>query len=238
MSLYTSLSGMMVHLFRQDVTANNIANINTTGFKSSRAETQENAGTGGAHTAATSRSTDQGAFMQTGRNMDMAVEGRGFFPLVTASGTRAYTRDGTFHVDRDGNIVTSGGYRLDANITIPQGTQSLRISPDGDVYALTHGSTIPKRLGRIELVNFFNPQGLNSIGNNFYAQTTASGPAIMGLPGSNGFGQILSGALETSNTDIVREMTDMIINQRGMEVNLKAVQTNDRLLGMLLDLKK
>jgi flagellar basal-body rod protein FlgG len=236
MSIYTSLSGIMVHMLRQDVTANNIANINTTGFKSSRAETQENHGLTGAHTSATSRSNAQGAFLQTSRNMDMAVEGRGFFPLKTPNGETAYTRDGTFHVDSQGRIVSSNGYRLDADITVPSSAQSLRIGPDGNVFAISNGNS--QHIGRIEMANFFNPQGLAGAGGNLYRQTAASGPAVLGYPGQNGFGTVLSGSLETSNVSIVKEMTDMIINQRGMEVNLKATQTQDRLLGMLLDLKK
>ena len=237
MSIFTSLSGMMVHLFRQDVTAHNLANVNTTGYKSSRAELKDLLGMGGAQVAATSRDHSQGAFLSTERTMDMAVEGRGLFPLKTPDGGTAYTRDGTFHIDVDGNIVNSNGYILDADITVPENASGLRISPDGFIFAtLENGGT--QELGRISLANFFNPQGLSNAGDNLYHQTAASGPAVFGYPGANGFGTVLSGNLETSNVSIIKEMTDMIINQRGMEANLKAVQTHDAMFGTVLDMKR
>ena len=227
---------MLVHQFRQDVTANNIANVNTTGFKSSRVDLQENYAMSGAHAGATPRSLAPGAFLSTDRSLDMAVEGRGFFPVKTPSGTAAFTRDGTFHTDAEGNIVNSNGYRLDVDFTLPEGTNGLRISPDGFVYANSADGT--RELGRISLAHFFNPQGLDASGNNLYLQSAASGPAVYGYPGENGFGRVLSGSLETSNVSLVQEMTDMIINQRGMEVNLKTTQTYDSMFVTLINMKR
>jgi flagellar basal-body rod protein FlgG len=238
MSIYTSLSGMMVHLFRQDVTANNIANVNTTGYKSSRAAMQELIGLSGANVSGTSRDNSQGSFLMTDRNMDMAVEGRGFFPLTAPDGSQVYTRDGTFHVDANGNIVAANGYRLDAGITVPSDATRLQISPGGEIFAFSGDSTTPQSLGRLSLAHFFNPLGLDATGNNLYAQSAASGPPVLSYPGENGFGTVLSGSLETSNVNIIKEMTDMVINQRGMEANLKVTKTYDQLLGMLINLKR
>jgi flagellar basal-body rod protein FlgG len=132
--------------------------------------------------------------------------------------------------------VNSNGYRLDVDFDVPEGTTGLRISPDGFVYGSGNSGT--RELGRISLAHFFNPQGLDAAGNNLYLQTPASGPAVYGYPGENGFGRVLSGSLETSNVSVIREMTDMIINQRGMEVNLKATQTHDSMFLTLINMKR
>jgi flagellar basal-body rod protein FlgG len=233
-----------------DTIANNLANVNTTGFKRSRAsfedvlyETLEGARVvnprdtttlppvqigKGVKLAAVLRLHTQGATEQTGRPLDVAIDGDGFFQVERPDGTTGYTRDGSLTVSDTGAITTTEGYRLQPNVTIPPDAQNLTISPSGVVTATNNGQTI--ELGRIELARFVNPSGLMSLGGNLYAETPASGQPVLGAPQDNGFGQLLQGQLESSNVEIVQEMTDMIAAQRAYEINAKAVQAGEDMM--------
>jgi flagellar basal-body rod protein FlgG len=230
--------------------ANNLANVNTTGFKRSRVsfedvlyETLEGARVvnprdaqtlapvqigKGVRMAAILRLHSQGAPEQTGRPLDLAIDGEGFFQVQRPDGTIAYTRDGTFTMSDTGAITTNGGYRLLPNVTVPPDAQNLTISPAGVVTATNNGNTV--ELGRIELARFVNPSGLMSLGENQYAETAASGQPQTGAPQEPGFGRLLQGMLESSNVEIVQEMTDMIAAQRAYEINAKAVQAGEDMM--------
>ncbi|HEU4587350.1 MAG TPA: flagellar basal-body rod protein FlgG [Gemmatimonadales bacterium] len=248
--LRTSASGMKAQQLMVDTIANNLANVNTTGFKRSRVsfedvlyETIQGAQVvnpkdqqtlapvqigKGVRLSAILRLHSQGAPEQTGRPLDLAIDGDGFFQVQRPDGTTAYTRDGTFTMSDTGAITTNGGYRLVPNITVPPDAQTLTISPAGVVTATNNGNTI--ELGRIELARFVNPSGLMALGENQYAETAASGQPITGAPQEPGFGRLLQGTLESSNVEIVQEMTDMIAAQRAYEINAKAVQAGEDMM--------
>jgi flagellar basal-body rod protein FlgG len=249
--LRTSASGMRAQQIMVDTIANNLANVNTTGFKRSRVsfedvlyETLEGARTvnpqdaqtlapvqigKGVRLAAINRLHTQGAPEQTDRPLDLAVEGDGLFQVQKPDGTTAYTRDGTFSVSDTGAIVTNGGYKLLPGVNLPQDAQGITISPSGMVSA-TSGSGQPIDLGRIELARFVNPTGLMALGENLYAETAASGQPLTGFPQEQGFGRVLQGMLEGSNVEIVQEMTDMIAAQRAYEINAKAIRAGEDMM--------
>jgi flagellar basal-body rod protein FlgG len=255
--LRTSASGMRAQQLMVDTIANNLANVNTTGFKRSRVsfedvlyETLEQPRTvnpndsqtiapvqigKGVRLGAITRLHTQGAPEQTGRLLDVAIQGDGFFQVEKPDGTTAYTRDGSFGVSDTGALVTNDGYRVLPNVTLPQDVQDVSISPSGLVQA-NNGSGQPIELGRIELARFVNPSGLMSLGENLYAETAASGQPVTGFPQELGFGKLMQGYLESSNVEIVQEMTDMIAAQRAYEINAKAIRAGEDMMQATNDL--
>jgi len=235
-----------------DNIAHNLANVNTIGFKSRRADFQDllyqNLRQAGAASTATTDipvglqiglgtkpvATEilltQGDFSATENPLDMVIEGQGFFQVRLTDGQTAYTRNGSFHLDRDGNMVTADGDFLDPQISIPQDQVSVTIGADGTVSVLQAGQTQPQQVGRIEIANFQNAAGLQAIGKNLYLATQASGEAIVGTPGENGLGTLLSGFVEQSNVSVVEEMVNMIVSQRAYEASSKVIRTADEML--------
>ncbi len=256
--LRTSASGMIAQQKMIDVIANNLAYVNTTGFKRSRVNFEDvlyesvqgarvvnYAGSGtlapiqigkGVRVSAVERLHAQGTPERTDRPLDLTIEGDGFFQIERPDGTIASTRDGSFSLSDSGAIVTSEGYVVQPGITIPTEASQITISSTGIVSALTQGSASPTEIGKIELARFLNPMGLQAIGENQYIQTAASGEPITGFPQDEGFGQVIQGELEASNVEIVEEMTDMIAAQRAYEINAKAVQAGDEMLQTTHDL--
>lgn len=259
-ALWTSASGMMAQQLNTDVIANNLANVNTTGFKASRADFQDllyqtirPAGTSntsgtqmpvgiqvghGTRTIAIQKIFTQGDYEETGNPFDMVIEGDGFFQIALPDGSTAYTRAGSFKLDSMGRLVTSDGFLMKDQITIPQEAQDVTITSDGTVQALMPGQTLPQQLGVIELARFPNPAGLSSIGHNLYIATASSGTPITGTPGSNGLGTIVQRSLEMSNVKVVEEMVNLIVAQRAYEINSKAIQTADEMLGIANNLRR
>ncbi len=259
-SLWTAATGMEAQQLNIDTISNNLANVNTAGFKRSRADfedllyqTIKEAGvastanttepTGiqvglGVKTAAVVKNFAQGNFKETGNPLDIAIAGNGFFQITMPDGTISYTRDGAFKIDNNGRIVTSEGYPLSPAITIPGDTVSINIGNDGTVSVLEAGQNTPTQIGQIQLVNFINPAGLKSLGHNLYQETASSGTAQTGNPGSNGLGTIEQGVLEMSNVSVVQEMVEMIAGQRAYETNAKAIQTSDEMLQTANNLKR
>lgn len=258
-SLYTAATGMWAQQFKMDTVSNNIANVDTAGFKKVKAEFQDliysyskNAGaataqnsttpTGiyvghGVRLAATTRLFTQGNIENTGNALDLAISGDGFFRIQLQDGRIAYTRDGQFKIDNQGRVVTANGLLLDPAITVPQNAVSLTISPDGIVSAELADGTI-QQLGNITITRFVNPAGLKSIGDNLYIQTAASGEPIEGTPGQDGFGTILQGYVEKSNVDVVKEMVDMITAMRAYEFNSRSIMTADQMLQTASNLRR
>lgn len=251
--LRASASGMRAQQTRIDTIANNLANVNTTGYKRSRAnfedmlyETLQGSqlvryeGTEtlapvqigrGVKLADIQRVHTQGAFERTDNPFDLAIEGDGFFTLQLPSGNLAYTRDGTFTRAADtGMLVTHAGYTLQPEISVPPEATQVTISPTGIVSAILGNSGEQIELGQLEISRFANPSGLLSLGGNNYSATPASGDAITGIPMEDGFGQVVQGVLETSNVEIVQEMVDMITAQRAYEVNSKAIKTAEEMI--------
>jgi flagellar basal-body rod protein FlgG len=259
-SLWTAASGMKSQSLNIDVISNNLANVNTTGFKTSRAdfqdllyETLRQAGTSssattdvptgiqvghGSRPVATHKMFTQGDFQQTKNELDMAIEGDGFFQITQPTGEIAYSRDGAFKMDRDGRIVTSDGFLLEPEITIPSDSISLTIGLDGTVSVLQAGSSTPTEIGTITLARFINPAGLHSIGRNLYLPTNASGDAIVGTAGEDGIGSLSQGFLEMSNVSVVDEMVKMITAQRAYEINSKTIQAADDMLQQANNVKR
>ncbi|MDX1809921.1 MAG: flagellar basal-body rod protein FlgG [Sulfurospirillaceae bacterium] len=259
-SLYTAATGMIAQQTQIDTTSNNIANVNTIGYKKQRAEfadlmyqTMEYAGTATSNTTvsptgievglgvrptAISKLFTQGNFKETGNPLDMAITGQGFFQIQLPDGSTAYTRNGSFKLDSNGNIVNSDGYQLIPQITIPQDATQISIGTDGTVSVMQAGQTQMSQVGQIELANFVNPAGLHSLGNNNYINTTASGDAITSTPGLNGLGEIRQNFVEMSNVQLVEEMTDLITGQRAYEANSKAITTSDEMLQTVNGLKR
>ncbi len=261
-SLWTAATGMSTQQFHIDTIANNLSNVNTTGFKKNRADfedllyqTQRTAGTPatnvtvvptgievghGAKVAATQKMFQQGSLQQTGNPLDMALEGEGFFRVRTIDGTVAYTRDGTFKIDSNGQIVNSNGYFLDPPIIFPEGFQmtEVTISEDGKVYTKVAGSDNIIEVGQINLYRFVNPAGLKAIGGNLFKATVGSGPEIEGIPGYDGMAKVHQGFLEMSNVNLVDEMVDMIVAQRAYEINSKSVTTSDSMLATAINMKR
>lgn len=259
-SLYTAASGMMAEQLNTDNIAHNLANVNTTGFKKSRIEFQDlfyqtikEAGTPvtqgasvpvplqiglGVRSVAEQKMFVQGNLAQTDHQFDMAIAGEGFFQVQLPNGEIAYTRDGSFKPDKDGNIVTANGNFIEPPITIPQDTLHFNITQDGAVTVNLPNQVDPQEIGQITLVRFVNPAGLNRIGDNLYVETAASGPAIEGQPQLEGFGSIQQQFLEQSNVKVVEEMVNLIVAQRAYEVNSKAIQTSDDMLSVANNLKR
>ncbi len=251
-ALYSAASGMAAQQTNVDNIAHNLANANTSGYKMRRAQFQDllyqtlvqpGAAAGqqtlvptglqlglGTRTASNEIIFTQGDFSQTNNPLDLVIQGRGFFPVRLPSGELAYTRSGSFHLDRDGNIVTGDGNPLDPQITLPPNAQQVTIGQDGTVSFTQPGQTASQQAGQIQLANFPNPAGLNSLGGNLYSPTDASGDAIVGTPGGQeGLGSILQGYIEQSNVSVVEEFINLIVAQRGYEANSKVVQAADNM---------
>lgn len=258
-ALWTAASGMTAQQLRIDTTANNIANVNTTGFKKSRVEFQDllyqrmrfagspiTAGsqipTGievghGVRPVATQKVFRQGPFTQTDNPLDVVIEGDGFFQIEMPDGTIAYTRDGGFKKDSEGRIVTSDGFPLADILPIPEDALEVSIATDGWVTVLRSDGQM-EQLGQIELALFVNPAGLSSFGRNLYVATAASGDPNVGPPGEGGRGLLAQGFLEMSNVEIVEEMVNMIISQRAYESNSRAIQASDDMLQTANNLRR
>lgn len=262
-SLRTAATGMYAQQLNVDIISNNLANVNTMGFKKSRVEFQDlmyqtlkpsviaeqatasiapameiQVGNG-TQTVATLKNFGQGDITPTTADgLDVAIQGDGFFQVKRPDGTVAYTRDGSFKLSPDGLIVTSAGYVVDPEIRISADTQKVIIGKDGTVTAVETGSADPVKLGQIELARFVNPAGLSAIGSNLLVETTSSGQPITGVAGSAGFGETLQGNLEASNVDVVEEMVSMIAAQRAYEINSKTVKTVEDMLTMANNLKR
>ena len=257
-SLWISKTGLDAQQTQMDVIANNLANVSTSGFKRSRAvfedllyqtlrqpgaqssqQTQLPSGLQvgtGVRPVATERIFTQGNLQQTGNDKDVAIQGAGFFQVLQPDGTTAYTRDGSFQVDSQGQLVTSSGFVVQPAITIPADAQSLTIGRDGTVSVLQAGSPQPVQVGSLQLATFINPAGLQSMGENLYVETAASGTANTNTPGSNGAGLLTQGYVETSNVNVVEELVNMIQTQRAYEINSKAITTSDQMLQRLAQL--
>jgi len=261
-SLWTAASGMVGQQFNIDTISNNLANVNTTGFKKLRPEfedllyqTQLLAGTPATETtevptgiqvghgvkvAATQKMFQQGSLQSTEQKTDLALAGDGFFKVQLYDGTVAYTRDGTWKVDSQRRMVNSAGYLMQPNITFPENFQkdTVAISKQGRITVKVNGSNDPVEVGRLEIYRFVNPAGLKNVGGNLYQTTPASGEEIAGQPGLNGMAQTVQGFLEMSNVKVVEEMVNMIVAQRAYEVNSKAIQTSDSMLATAIGLKR
>lgn len=259
-ALWSAATGMAAKQLDMDVIANNLANLNTAGFKRSRVDFQDvmyqtlrTAGstvaqgsrvpTGiqvglGTRPAAVQKIFSQGDFVQTENPLDVVIEGDGFFQVLMPDGSIAYTRNGSFKLDADGRMVTSDGFVLEPEIIIPPEASSISIGTDGTVSVMLAGEEQAQEVGRIEIARFVNPAGLMSIGRNLYKPTSASGQAQAGTPGMDGLGTLSQGFLEMSNVKVVEEMVNMIIAQRAYEVNSKAIQTADEMLGTANNLKR
>lgn len=251
-ALYTARTGLDAQDIRMRVIANNLANVNTTGFKRDRAEfetllyqtitppgaatsDQTQAPTGltigtGVRTSGTARLHTQGNIVDTGNALDLAIDGGGFFAISMPDGRTAYSRAGSFQRSAEGDIVTAEGYKLQPQITIPAGAQSISIGADGTVSYVGQGDTQSTVAGQILLSDFSNPAGLQPIGQNLYLETDASGNAIEGAPQSDSRGRLLQGNLEASNVNVVQELVDMIETQRAYEVNSKVISAVDGML--------
>ncbi|AHH14269.1 flagellar basal-body rod protein FlgG [Borrelia hermsii] len=261
-ALWTAASGMKAQQYNVDTIANNLSNVNTTGFKKIRAEfedliyqTQRRAGTPatedtvsplgnqvghGTKVSATHRIFGQGNLQATNLNTDVAIEGDGFYKILLPDGTYGYTRDGSFKIDANGTLVTSQGYKLLPDISFPEEyiKDSITISQEGIISVKVDENPEPIELGQIEIARFVNPAGLNAIGNNIFKETIGSGEEISGAPGSDGMGRLRQGILEMSNVSIAEEMVTMIVAQRAYEINSKAIQTSDNMLGIANNLKR
>jgi flagellar basal-body rod protein FlgG len=251
-SLWIAKTGLEAQQTRMSVVSQNLANINTTGYKRQRAMFEDllyqnvvqtggltsqqtesptglNIGTG-VHVVATDRQFQQGNIVTTDNPFDLSIQGRGFFEILLPDGSQAYSRDGTFQLDADGQLVTSAGYTLQPAITIPADAQSVTIGVDGVVSAVLPGTPQPVQIGTVQLTDFVNPAGLQPRGQNLYVETVSSGPPQPGTPGLNGLGTIGQGSLETSNVNVVEELVAMIETQRAYEMNSRAVETSDQML--------
>ena len=251
-SLYIAKTGLEAQQTNLDVVTNNLANVSTNGFKKSRAvfedllyqnvrqpgaqssqQTQLPSGLQigtGVRAVATERIHTQGNPQQTGNSKDVMINGSGFFQVLMPDGTTAYTRDGSFQTDNNGQLVTSSGYVLQPPITVPSNALTMTVGRDGTVSVTTPGTVAPTQIGSIQVSNFVNPAGLESLGENLYAETGASGTAQASTPGTNGTGVLMQGFVETSNVNVVEEMVNMIQTQRAYEINSKAITTSDQML--------
>lgn len=259
-AMNTAATGMVAQQSNIDNIANNLANVNTTGFKKARVEFQDilyqnfrKAGTAtaigaqlpvnldvgyGTRAVATSREFSPGSVQITKNPTDLAVAGNGFFQIQMPDGTTAYTRDGSFKISADGQLVTSDGFLMTPEITIPEDATDLSVAIDGQVFILVVGNDVPQEVGQIELARFINPAGLSAIGHNLFRETPASGTPITGTPGTEGLGTLDQGHLETSNVSVVDEMVNMIMAQRAYEINSKVIQTSDDMSQTINNLKR
>jgi flagellar basal-body rod protein FlgG len=252
-SLAIASTGMQAQQLNVEVISNNIANMNTTGFKRQRAEFQDllyqtlerpgsstsSAGTVspngiqigvGVRASAVGRVTEQGSLARTDNPTDVAISGRGYFQVSMPDGTTAYTRDSNLAIDAEGRLVTSDGYPLEPTITVPQEALSVHISRDGIVEAQLQGQAAPAQLGQIELAAFVNPAGLEAQGDNLFIETAASGSPNVSTPTSPGFGSLIQGFVETSNVNAVEEISALIVAQRAYEMNAKVITASDEML--------
>lgn len=258
-ALSTAATGMEAQETRLDVTANNIANVSTAGFKKSRAEFQDlmyqtlraagapsgqgaSAPTGtqvgsGVRVASTERMHSEGELRQTGNPLDVAIEGNGFFAVNLPGGETAYTRDGSFKLSPEGKLVTSDGYALAGDISLPPDAQTITIGADGTVSATVAGEAAPVEAGKLELTSFANPAGLSATGRNLFKETAASGTPVTGAPGEGGAGTLSQGSLELSNVKVVEEMIDLISGQRAYEVSSRVIKAADEMLAQTANLK-
>jgi flagellar basal-body rod protein FlgG len=255
LALWAAKTGLDAQNTRMAVISNNLANVNTTGFKKGRAAFQDlvyqnirqvgaqssqntqyptglTLGTG-VRIVATEKVYEQGSLQQTNNSLDVAITGRGFFQITLPDGTLAYTLDGSFKMDGQGNLVTSNGYALSPAITIPANAQTITIGSDGTVSVTTTGTTAPTQVGQIQLADFINNSGLQPRGDNLLIESVASGAPQVGTPGTNGLGVTQQGSLETSNVNVVEELVSMIETQRAYEMNSKAISTTDQMLQYL-----
>jgi len=259
-SLYTASTGMLGMQTQIDTTANNIANVNTIGFKKSRAEfadlmyqVMQYAGTStsdttksatgievglGVRPTAINKVFSEGSLKQTENELDLAITGRGFFKLELPDGTEVYSRNGAFKIDADGVMVNSDGYKLIPEIVIPPDATSLSIGSDGTVTVIQPGQTQATQIGQITTTNYINPAGLHSLGDNLYIETDSSGQPIEGTPGLDGLGILRQGFVELSNVELVVELTDLITGQRAYDSNSKVITTSDEMLQTTNNLKR
>jgi flagellar basal-body rod protein FlgG len=259
-ALQIAAAGMAAQQTRVEVISNNLANMNTTGYNARRAEFADlhyqqvakpgtiNATDGtvlptgiqmglGVRPTAVSMILAQGTVAQTGGDLDVAIEGRGYIELTLPNGTAAYTRDGGLKRTGDGLIVTSDGFPVVPNITIPQEAQSISINADGEVFAFFNDRVEPEQLGQLSLAGFTNPKGLEAIGSNNFVESPASGPATVSAPGVDGMGTFRQGYVEESSVDPVKEVTDLIEAQRGYELNSKVISAADQMLGATVQIR-
>jgi len=251
-ALSSAASGMEAQQTRLDVTANNVANVSTAGFKKSRAEFQDlmyqtrrapggaaagvtNAPTGhqvgmGVRTVGTQRMHTEGSLVQTGNPLDVAIEGDGFYPIVMPNGEIAFTRDGSFKLDEDGRLTNSDGYPLQADISVPPEAEQIAVSANGFVSAQVPGNAEFVEIGQIELATFVNPAGLEARGRNLFMESMASGTPIYNTPGEEGSGTLSQNSLELSNVQVVEEMIDLISGQRAYEINARVVRAADEMM--------
>lgn len=259
-ALWTAASGMQSQQQNIDVVANNLANVNTTGFKKSRADFQDLMyqnlkSTGapssnsteipagieigmGSRLAAVTKIFTPGDIVQSGNDLDMAIEGDGFFQIQTPDGSTMYSRAGSFKKDSQGRLVNSDGYPLVPEIVIPANATKVTIGNDGTVSVMQAGQNTPTNVGSIQLAVFSNPTGLSSLGHNLYQPTESSGTATTGTPGENGIGTLSQGYIEMSNVSVMEEMVNMIVGQRAYEINSKAVQAADEMLQQANNLRR
>lgn len=258
-SLYTSATGMKANQLYIDNISNNLANVNTTGFKKSKLEFQEllyqtmvDPGAGssdgakspaglqvglGVRSAANQKIFAQGNMQETKNPFDLAVSGTGFLQVQLPDGQIAYTRDGSLKVASDGTVVTSSGFPLEPAITVPEGAKEFSVDPNGRVSVFLNDTGAVEEIGQIEMVKFLNEGGLKSLGANLYQSSQASGEAEQGAPGTNGMGTLNQGFLEASNVELVEEMVNMIVAQRAYEVSAKAIQASDNMLQLANQLR-
>jgi flagellar basal-body rod protein FlgG len=259
-SLWTSATGMQAQALNLDVISNNLANVNTSGFKKSRAEFQDllyetinPAGTSssqdtevpagiqlghGTRPSTVLKIFSQGNMENTQNELDLAIEGDGFFQITLPNGETAYTRDGAFKLDSDGRIVNSAGFAMEPEISIPSDALSISVGLDGTVSVLQTGESTPSEIGTIELARFVNPAGLISMGKNLFITSEASGDEMTGTAGEDGLGTLAQGFLEMSNVSVVDEMVNMITAQRAYESNSKAIQAADDMLQLANNVKR
>lgn len=254
-ALWIAKTGLDAQQTRMSMVSNNLANVNTMGFKRDRAvfedllyqnisqtgaatseDTQDpsglNVGTG-VRIVATEKNFLQGTIVETGNPLDVLVEGRGFFQILLPDGSQAYTRNGSFKIDSDGRVVTANGYEIQPALSIPDGVESVTVAADGTVQAKLPGQTDLATLGSIQIADFINPAGLQPRGQNLYLESAASGTPQLGTPGLDGLGSLVQGSLEGSNVNVVEELVNMIQTQRAYEMNSKAIATGDQMLQYL-----
>lgn len=257
-SLWIAKTGLDAQQTQMDITSNNLANVSTNGYKRSRAVFEDllyqtlrqpgakssqqtdipeglQIGTG-VRPISSVRVHTQGNLQQTGNQFDVAINGQGFLQVQMPDGTNAFTRDGSLHMDAQGQLVTSNGFPISPAVTIPANAQSVTIAQDGTISVTMQGSAIPQQVGSLQLANFINAAGLQNIGQNLYVETAASGTPSTGTPGSNGLGLLSQGYVETSNVNVVEELVNMIQVQRAYEINSKAINTSDQMLQRLTQL--
>jgi flagellar basal-body rod protein FlgG len=259
-ALYTAATGMGAMADNINVISNNLANVSTIGFKKSKAEFQDllyqtvrmpgtetpqgsQIPTGiqigvGTKLAAVAKNFIQGDLQQTGNEMDVAIQGKGFFQVQQPDGSVAYTRAGSLKLDNSGQIVTPDGEPLEPSVRVPQNATALTINNSGQISVVMPGSIIPNVIGQIQLANFVNPSGLLSVGRNLYTQTDASGSPVVGIPGQQEFGTVNQNYTETSNVNVVEELTSMILAQRAYEMNSKAITASDQMMQTATALKQ